>query len=224
MVQTRGNSGIEEYSYNTGFHSATRTTPFNVVYGRDPPALHPYVSGETKNADLEAQLIDRDDMLKLLKINLSKAQSRMRAQADSHRRDVSFQLPSTSRIHPVFHISLLKPAKGVVPPPQPAPLPLTRDWEYDVQPASVAAHRWVLEAGQPVLELLIHWQNRPTEEATWECYDLLKNQFLLSDLRTNKTRALPVDPNLPRWVCQNCHHSLSITGIDFNESSTYRSG
>ncbi|KAD2393285.1 hypothetical protein E3N88_40262 [Mikania micrantha] len=156
-----------EYSYNTGFHSATRSTPFNVVFGRDPPALHPYVSDETKNADLEAQLIDQDDMLKLLKINLSKAQSLA----------YELELPPTSRIHPVFHISLLKPAKSVVPPPQPAPLPLTRDWEYDVQPASVAAHRWVLEAGQPVLELLIHWQNRPIEEATWECYDLLKNQF-----------------------------------------------
>ncbi|MFS7925046.1 putative atg6/Beclin, atg6, BARA domain, atg6/beclin, coiled-coil domain-containing protein [Helianthus anomalus] len=37
----------------------------------------------------------------------------------------------------------------------------------------------------------------------------------------DKTRALPVDPNLPRWVCQNCHHTLSITGVD---DSTYRPG
>ncbi|KAL8260774.1 hypothetical protein R6Q59_024823 [Mikania micrantha] len=45
-----------------------------------------------------------------------------------------------------------------------------------------------------------------------------------NNMIADKTRALPVDPNLPRWVCQNCHHSLSITGVDFNESSTYRSG
>ncbi|KAK9068338.1 hypothetical protein SSX86_012449 [Deinandra increscens subsp. villosa] len=42
---------------------------------------------------------------------------------------------------------------------------------------------------------------------------------------------MAVDRNLPRWVCQNCHHSLSITGVDlysdkflFNDSSTSRSG
>ncbi|KDP28495.1 hypothetical protein JCGZ_14266 [Jatropha curcas] len=30
----------------------------------------------------------------------------------------------------------------------------------------------------------------------------------------DKGRTLPVDPNLPRWVCQNCRHSLCITGVD----------
>ncbi|KAF2324876.1 hypothetical protein GH714_020937 [Hevea brasiliensis] len=35
-------------------------------------------------------------------------------------------------------------------------------------------------------------------------------------------RTLPVDPNLPRWVCQNCRHSLCITGVDsyINDSSS----
>ncbi|KAJ0501161.1 putative nucleotidyltransferase, Ribonuclease H [Helianthus annuus] len=60
----------EEYSYNTGFHTSTGTTPFSVVYGRDPPSLLPYVVGETKNADLEEQLVDRDAMLRLLRSNL----------------------------------------------------------------------------------------------------------------------------------------------------------
>ncbi|KAL4567005.1 hypothetical protein LXL04_022575 [Taraxacum kok-saghyz] len=51
-----------------------------------------------------------------------------------------------------------------------------------------------------------------------------------NNMVADKTRALPVDPNLPRWVCQNCRHSLSITGVDaypdkfFNDSSSYRSG
>ncbi|KAI3829266.1 hypothetical protein L1987_03385 [Smallanthus sonchifolius] len=40
----------------------------------------------------------------------------------------------------------------------------------------------------------------------------------------DKTRAMPVDPNLPRWVCQNCHHSLSITGVDDKFFTDSRSG
>ncbi|XP_031263152.1 beclin-1-like protein [Pistacia vera] len=31
---------------------------------------------------------------------------------------------------------------------------------------------------------------------------------------TDKGRTLSVDPNLPRWACQNCRHSLSIVGAD----------
>lgn len=27
-------------------------------------------------------------------------------------------------------------------------------------------------------------------------------------------RGLPVDPSLPRWVCQNCRHTLCIVGVD----------
>nr|GEY16782.1 hypothetical protein [Tanacetum cinerariifolium] len=57
------------------------------------------------------------------------------------------------------------------------PLPITKDWEIDLQPNSVITHRWVYEAGQPVLELLIAWCNRPVEEATWETYDLVAEQF-----------------------------------------------
>ncbi|GKF96301.1 retrotransposon gag domain, retroviral aspartyl protease, partial [Tanacetum coccineum] len=38
-------------------------------------------------------------------------------------------------------------------------------------------HRWVREAGHPVLELLVSWDQRPMEEATWESYDLLAEQF-----------------------------------------------
>ncbi|KAJ9171506.1 hypothetical protein P3X46_014865 [Hevea brasiliensis] len=30
----------------------------------------------------------------------------------------------------------------------------------------------------------------------------------------DKGRTLPVDRNLPRWVCQNCRHSLCISGVD----------
>nr|GEW58183.1 retrotransposon Gag domain, retroviral aspartyl protease [Tanacetum cinerariifolium] len=49
--------------------------------------------------------------------------------------------------------------------------------EIDLQPNSVITHGWVYEAGQPVLELLIAWRNRPVEKVTWETYDLVAEQF-----------------------------------------------
>ncbi|XP_031121675.1 beclin-1-like protein [Ipomoea triloba] len=35
-----------------------------------------------------------------------------------------------------------------------------------------------------------------------------------SNNNSDKGRTLPVDPNLPRYLCQNCHNSFCIVGVD----------
>ncbi|KAD3640318.1 hypothetical protein E3N88_29541 [Mikania micrantha] len=142
-----------EYSYNTGFHTFLRTTPFNVVYGRDPPTLHPYVPGDTNNAELESQLITRDQMLQLLRTNLQKAQDRI-------------LIDRKAWLNDGLKSSL--PARGVAPSTPAAPLPITKDWEVDLQPAKVLSHRWRTVHHTSILDLLILWATRPMEEATWE--------------------------------------------------------
>jgi transposase InsO family protein len=52
-----------EYCYNTSYHSALRTTPFEVVYGRPPPALLPYTAGSAATESVDALLRDRDMFL-----------------------------------------------------------------------------------------------------------------------------------------------------------------
>lgn len=86
-------------------------------------------------------------------------------------------LPKGCKVHPIFHVSLLRKAEGPRTAVFPPPLPLTEDWELQLQPASVLAHRWIQVSEKAVLELLIHWQDRPSTEDSWEEYDLIMEQF-----------------------------------------------
>ena len=73
------------------FSTHLQTTPFKVAYGRDPPSISPFVHGETRIDEHEEQLLNRDAMLKVLKDNLLKAQTRKNQQVNSHRSNVTFQ-------------------------------------------------------------------------------------------------------------------------------------
>lgn len=79
-----------EYWYNTSFHSAAQTTPFCILYWRDPPALVRYSAGTTTVSSVEQQLASRDGMLDELKQHLVRAQERMKREADKHRWHVQF--------------------------------------------------------------------------------------------------------------------------------------
>jgi hypothetical protein len=47
---------LAEFCYNTSFQSALKTTPFNVVYGHDPPPLLTYEPGLSSVAAVDGQL------------------------------------------------------------------------------------------------------------------------------------------------------------------------
>ncbi|KAG7553358.1 Integrase catalytic core [Arabidopsis thaliana x Arabidopsis arenosa] len=79
-----------EFSYNTSFHTALKSTPFQVVYGREPPQLLRFEPGSTNNVTLAAQLQERDEMLARIRVNLARAQQLMKKSADRKRREVEF--------------------------------------------------------------------------------------------------------------------------------------
>lgn len=150
---------LAEYWYNTCFHSALGRTSFEVVYGHLPREFGVTQLDECDVPDLAAWLQERAVLTEMLQQQLKKAQDRMKAQADRHRTDRSFEvgdvvllklqpfiqtsvarrpfqklafryygpytiqarvgtvayrlnLPATSKIHPVVHVSLLKKALG----------------------------------------------------------------------------------------------------------------
>ncbi|XP_073223489.1 uncharacterized protein [Cicer arietinum] len=83
-------------------------------------------------------------------------------------------LPSHSKIHPVFHVSLLK--KALQPHQQPQPLPpmLNEEYELQVEPADIVNWR---EDQQGLVEVLVLWKNLPTYESTWESAAKLQELF-----------------------------------------------
>ena len=80
------------------------------------------------------------------------------------------QLPeSLRRLHPVFHVSLLKPFVGEPPAPR-EPVFEAEDGE-ELEVERLAAHRLVRGRRQ----FLVHWKGYPVWEATWEPEENLGN-------------------------------------------------
>nr|XP_012570968.1 uncharacterized protein LOC101506525 [Cicer arietinum] len=77
------------------------------------------------------------------------------------------QLPTTAHIHPVFHVSLLKKAIGNYRVENELPLGLDGDRAAPWEPAAVLATRTITKEESDVKQFLVHWNDKPVEEATW---------------------------------------------------------
>ncbi|KAH6766309.1 hypothetical protein C2S52_017292 [Perilla frutescens var. hirtella] len=78
------------------------------------------------------------------------------------------ELPKGSKIHPVFHVSLLRLFRGTTDIAI-SELPLEDvDGKPVSLPAAVRSVKTVLLHGKPELMVLVQWQGSPSEESTWE--------------------------------------------------------
>jgi hypothetical protein len=73
---------LVEWWYNTSYHTTTRMTPFEVVYGKNPPSVLSYMPGVSKVQEVDKNLTVQEAILCTLKENLVMAQNRMKQQAD----------------------------------------------------------------------------------------------------------------------------------------------
>jgi hypothetical protein len=217
-----------EYHYNTSVHSASGLTPFQVMFGKTLPSIPTYVTGSSSIDACDTVLSSREDILALLRKNLSKAHASMKANADKHRRDVNFEvgawvfvklqpycqlslskdkyhklskrfygpyiilarvgvvayrleLPPHSKIHNVFHVSLLKLYEGPLPPQVDQLPPLSFDNNPIVSSLVILDFQTQMLDGKETRFALVQWEGLSPEDTSWEPWTELKETYNLED-------------------------------------------
>ena len=92
------------------------------------------------------------------------------------------QLPDGARIHPVFHVSLLKKYVGDSAMPSTELQPVTDDGVVVLEPHKILDTRWVKQGNKFEADYLVQWKHLPVEDATWEPYHSLQERFPSMDL------------------------------------------
>ena len=78
------------------------------------------------------------------------------------------ELPASSRVHPVFHVSCLKKVIGENLPVQTILPELDEEGKIILEPEAVMETRTRQLRNRSISEYLIKWKNLPTEDSTWE--------------------------------------------------------
>ena len=86
-------------------------------------------------------------------------------------------LPMQSKIHPVFHVSLLKKKVGDRVVVQ-SELPYTNDaGQFLVKLVAILQRQMVKCNNVAGVRVLVQWSNLLPEDATWEDYEFLRAKF-----------------------------------------------
>jgi transposase InsO family protein len=72
---------LAEWWYNTSFHTATKMTPFMALYGYHPPSITSSLKEKSKVQAVEDHIKNQQQVLQILKDNLTMAQNCMKQQA-----------------------------------------------------------------------------------------------------------------------------------------------
>jgi hypothetical protein len=78
------------------------------------------------------------------------------------------ELPTSSRVHPVFHVSCLKKVIGDKISVQTIFLELDEEGKIILEPKAMTDTRIHQLRNKSISEYLIKWKKLPTEDSTWE--------------------------------------------------------
>jgi hypothetical protein len=86
------------------------------------------------------------------------------------------ELPATALVHPVFHVSQLKPFTPNFTPVFSDMSQLVDLSQIKVYPVQIVERRMVRKGNKPVVQIRVAWSNLPAD-TTWEDYEVLKRRF-----------------------------------------------
>jgi len=87
------------------------------------------------------------------------------------------KLPTQARIHPVFHVSLLKKKIGDEVVESIELPPMSAAGEMLIEPEAVLDTRWIKKGSRFVEEILVKWKHLQNDDATWEDAVALRERF-----------------------------------------------
>ncbi|KAE8724095.1 hypothetical protein F3Y22_tig00010927pilonHSYRG00153 [Hibiscus syriacus] len=204
---------VAQFSYNLQWSEATSRSPFKLATGQQPLTSHtlamPLDEGKSPGATKMAKLCEEN--ADIPSTCLEKARKKLKKWADEKRRHREFSvrdlvlvlskvgkvsyrldLPSTLKIHPVFHVSMLKPYHADKEDPSRrylhrAPPVVTKS--YDKEMEMVLTSRTVRKRGVTQrTEYLIKWKGLPESEVTWElAEDLWQFEEHLKEYEATRT-------------------------------------
>ena len=83
---------LAEWWYNTNYHSATKMTPYQVLYGVAPLLHIPYFPKDSAVESVDEYLSAKEEVIKRVREHLQPAQNRMTMVANRKRSDRSFEI------------------------------------------------------------------------------------------------------------------------------------
>lgn len=261
---------LAEWSYNITYHSATTLSPYQAIYGKEPPTLSSYLKTNALSHNLKDWTNERAEIIHVLKTHLLHAQDRIRKYADPKRKDVSFQLgdwvylklqpykqqstvqrnnlklsqrfygpykivgqvglmayrldlPTSSLIHPVFHVSQLKNVikrDSVVLTGAPY---TNSKGELLPTPLSILASKIDVRRGRKITRVLVQWEGQESSVATWETWYKLKQAYPhLEDKLISQEGGNCNDPSVTNTQEQTQRKSLNTSNTREGETQTQK--
>ncbi|TXG47931.1 hypothetical protein EZV62_027225 [Acer yangbiense] len=149
-----------EFWHNTNYHESTKKSPFEILYHLPSPRLLNYIHGTSRIDVVDDLLVTRESVLE-------------RISAVTYKLD----LLASSRVHPVFHVSLLKKKLGAAINPIPSLPPTNDKGQFYPQPEQVLQCQMKKVNNHAITKVLIKWCGQTDEEATWEIWHQMKEAY-----------------------------------------------
>jgi hypothetical protein len=105
---------LVEWCYNSTSHTSAKMTPFQALYGYQPPTWKELATNQTKVAPVKDLLDESQKVVQILKENLVIARNRMKQQAGQHRTEREFEVGEwvLVRLQPYKQLSIKQQGLG----------------------------------------------------------------------------------------------------------------